>query len=119
MRFTSRGHEHFTDKPVSVSSRLGKDKEMTMFDRQRAALMQMREEEAAQIKNEEELKADLFDFSYIMEVDEYGLPLFTPYQMADTVQDMPVSAPSKVKEKVEENAVSKDGSEPEPSGGTA
>lgn len=119
MRFTSRGHEHFTDKPLSVSSRLGKDKEMSMFDRQRLALMQLREDEAAQIKNEEELKADLFDFSYITEVDEYGLPLFTPYQVADTVQDMPVSASSKVEEKVEENAVSNDGSEPEPSGGTA
>jgi len=119
MRMTNRGHEHFTDKPRAVTSKFGKDKELSVFDRQRLALMQMREEEAAQIRNQEDLNRELFDFSYATEVDEYGLPLFTPYQIPDTVPDVyvPETDASKVQEKVEENSVSKDGSEPEPSGG--
>lgn len=107
MRMTNRGHEHFTDKPRAVSSRLNKGKVLDVFDRQRLALMQMREEEAAQIRNQEDLNRELFDFSYATEVDEYGLPLFTPYQIPDTVPDVyvPETDAPKVEEKVEENSV--------------
>ena len=115
-RMSSRGHERFVTKPLSVTTNLGRQTPSVM-DMQRRALILMQEEEAARIKTEEDFKRDFLDFEYLTGVDDYGLPLSTPYALPDSVPDMYVSetsAPSS-----EENAVSNEGSGAEPSGGTA
>lgn len=125
---TVRGHERFVEKPLSVSTGLGRQSTSTVFDQQRIAMAQLREEEAARIKNEQELMADLYDFSYLREVDDYGFPLSTPYAVPDSVPDMYVPAPGAGADEknigkqapgagADENSVSNGGSVSEPSGG--
>lgn len=112
---TVRGHERFVEKPLSVATNLGRQSTSSVFDQQRVAMAQLREEEAARIKNNQELMADLYDFSYLTEVDDFGFPLSTPYTVPDSVPDMYV--PENPAPAPKENSVSNDGSEPEPSGG--
>lgn len=113
---TDRGYERFVEKPLSVATNLGRSKPPTVFDQQRIAMQRLRDEESARIKNEEELKADLLDFSYLTGVDDYGLPLSTPYAVPEEVPDMYV--PQASASPKDEDSVSKGGSDPEPSGGT-
>lgn len=108
-----RGHERFVTKPLSVTTSLGR--QPTAMDVQRRAILQMQEEEAARIKTQQEFETDFLDFSYLTGVDDYGLPLSTPYAVPDSVPDMYV--PETPAASPEENSVSKDDSVPESSGG--
>lgn len=117
-RMSSRGHESFKTRPMAVTTNL--HKAPTVMDMQRRAVLQMQEEEEARIKCEEDFKRDFLDFSYVTGVDEYGLPLATPYAIPDTVPDMYVpDAPVDPEENdpEEKNSVSTEGSDSEPSGG--
>lgn len=96
--------ERFTAKPHALHVK-GSQRQPSMADRYLAALRKEKEEAAALIKNEEELKHELYDFSYLTEVDEYGLPHQTRYQIPDAVPDVwypestekaPEAAPEKV-----------------------
>lgn len=112
---TSRGSEKFVEKPLFVATKLGSS-QPSVFDLQRTALAQMRAEEQARIKNEEELLSDLYDFSYVTEVDDYGFPSFTTYAVPDSVPDVYVpqkaAAPAPVAQTEPQNSASKDGVTP-------
>lgn len=108
-----RGHERFVTKPLAVTTNLGRTP--SVLEQQRRAILLMREEEASRIKTEEEFKANFLDFSHITGVDEFGLPLSTPYAVPDSVPDVYVPQVPQAKE---ENSVSKAGSDSEPAGGT-
>lgn len=80
--------ERFSAPPRALSPQykaLNANKRMTAFDHQRLAMERLKMEESARIKNEQELHADLFDFNHVMETDEYGFPVHTPYEVPDTV----------------------------------
>lgn len=113
-------HEHFTMPPRALSPRYknqrGADR-MTAFDHQRLAMARLKLEESARIKNEFELHADLFDFNYLTDVDEYGFPLHTPYEISDSVPSVYIPPTPETAPQQKEDSVSKEGS-PEPSGGT-
>lgn len=79
--------ERFSLPPRSVSLRAPKPR-ITMMDRQIAALRAEQERERNRIKTREELFADLTNFDYFSGVDEYGLPITTPYQVPDEVPDV-------------------------------
>lgn len=79
-------------KPPKVMN-LPEKPRISMFDRHIAAIKLQQEAKAAQIATEEELHKELYDFSYQSEVDEYGFPKTTPYQVPDSVPDV-WSAPS-------------------------
>lgn len=98
--------EHFSAKPHALHVK-SSQRPLSMADRYLAVIRKEKEEAAALIKNEEELKYELYDFSYLSEVDEYGLPLQTRYQIPDSVPDVwnPESkeeAPEATQEKIEE-----------------
>ena len=78
-KLTVRGSEKFVQPPLSKAVKFKRPE--SMVDVQRRAFLQMREEEEARIKTEEEFKRDFLDFSYITGVDDYGLPLSTPYSV--------------------------------------
>lgn len=95
-------------------------RQLSMVDRQLAA-MRLRDEAAAMtIRTQDELVAELTDFSMPMEVDEeYGYPLVTKYmEEAFAVPSVQVPAPQKKTETSSQDSVSNEGSVPEPSGGT-
>ncbi len=131
-KMDSRGHETFVCKPLAVTTKLHRPE--SAMDVQRRAILQMQEEEAARIKTQEDFERDFLDFSYLTGVDDYGLPLSTPYAVPDSVPDMYVptqttpaqegkkdSVSKDNKDSVSKDnkdSVSKDGSEPESSGGT-
>lgn len=118
-KLTVRGSEKFVQPPLSKAVKFKKPE--SMVDVQRRALLQMREEEEARIKTEEEFRRDFLDFSYITGVDEYGLPLSTPYSVPDSVPDVYVPAPPQAEtqpETAEKGSLSKDDSAPESSGGS-
>lgn len=79
--------ERFTAKPHALHVK-GSQRQPSMADRYLAAIRKEKEEAAALIKTEEELKYELYDFSYLTEVDEYGLPHQTRYQIPDSVPDV-------------------------------
>lgn len=117
-KLTVRGSEMFCQPPLAKTVNFKRPE--SMVDVQRRALLQMREEEAALIKTEEDFQRDFLDFSYIIGVDEYGLPLSTPYVVPDAVPDVFVPEAQKTEtrpETGEENSLSKEGSVSEPSGG--
>lgn len=66
---------------------------LTAFDHQRIAMQRLKMEENARIKNEQELHDDLFNFNHILEVDDYGFPLQTSYEIENSVPPVYV-APS-------------------------
>lgn len=85
-KLSIRGHERFITKPLSVTTNLGR--QSSAMDVQRRAILQMQEEEAARMKTEEDFKRDFLDFSMLTEVDDFGLPLYTPYAVPDEVPDV-------------------------------
>ena len=118
-KLTVRGSEMFIQGPLSKTVKFKKPE--SMADIQRRAILQMREEEEARIKTEEEFKRDFLDFSYITGVDDYGLPLSTPYSVPDTVPDVSVPASSQAEtqpETAEKGSLSKGDSGTESSGGS-
>ena len=118
-KLTVRGSEKFVQPPLSKTVKFKKPE--SMVDIQRRALLQMREEEEARIKTEEEFKRDFFDFSYITGVDDYGLPLSTPYSVPETVPDVYIPETPQAKtepETAEEGSLSKGDSGAESSGGS-
>lgn len=118
-KLTVRGSEKFIQGPLSKAVKFKKPE--SMADIQRRAILQMREEEEARIKTEEEFKRDFLDFSYITGVDDYGLPLSTPYSVPDTVPDVYVPASSQAEtqpETAEKGSLSKGDSGTESSGGS-
>lgn len=112
-KMSIRGHERFVTKPLSVTTNLGR--QPSAMDVQRRAILLMQEEEAACIKTQEDFERDFLDFSMLTEVDDFGLPLYTPYALPDSVPDMYV--PKTSASSPEENSVSNEGSGSEPSGG--
>lgn len=113
-KMSIRGHERFVTKPLSITTNLGR--QPTAMDMQRRAILQMQEEEAARMKTQRDFEVDFLDFSYLTGVDDYGLPLSTPYAVPDSVSDLYV--PEMAPASSEENSVSNEGSGNEPSGGT-
>lgn len=102
--------------PRSVSMRVEKPR-LTLMDRQIAALRSEQERERNRIKSREELFDDLTNFGLVTEVDEYGLPISTPYQVPDDVPDvLPLPQTNAAEDSKKEDSVSKEGSG-EPSGG--
>lgn len=79
--------ETFSRPPHSAHVGSGARKP-TMMDRQLAMMRNMREEEDARINSEQDLMRELMDFSHVTEVDEYGFPLKTRYQISDDVPDV-------------------------------
>lgn len=65
-----------------------KNMPITMMDRQLAAMRLQQEEASARIESETELARELFDFTHLTEVDEYGFPHSTRYQVPDSVPDV-------------------------------
>lgn len=113
-KMSIRGHERFVTKPLSVTTNLGR--QPTAMDVQRRAILQMQEEEAARMRTQEDFERDFLDFSMLTEVDDFGLPTFTPYAVPDEVPDVYVpQVPAATQEK--KDSLSKDGSDSEPSGG--
>lgn len=111
--------EHFSAPPRALSPQYKNQnvQRMTAFDHQRIAMERLKMEENARIKNEAELHAELFDFTYVTAVDEYGFPLRTSYEIPDSVSSVYVAPNFEEKTPENQNSVSKEGS-PEPSGGT-
>lgn len=117
-KLTVRGSEKFCQPPLAKTVNFKRPE--SMVDLQRRALLQMREEEEARIKTEDDFRRDFLDFSYITGVDDYGLPLSTPYVVPDTMPDVyiPETPATETQPKAaEENSLSKEGSGTEPSGG--
>lgn len=106
-KMSIRGHERFITKPLSVTTNLGR--QPSVMDVQRSAILRMQEEEAARMKTQEDFERDFLDFSMLTEVDDFGLPTFTPYAVPDEVPDMYIP---QVPTAPEENSASKDGVEP-------
>ena len=96
-KMSVRGHERFVTKPLSVTTNLGRMP--TAMDVQRRAILQMQEEEAARIKTQEDFQRDFLDFSLLTGVDDFGLPLSTPYAVPDEVPDVYVPPSSATEEK--------------------
>ena len=110
--------ERFSLPPRSVSIPGGKPR-LSMMDRQIAAIRAEQERYAARINTREELFNDLTDFSYLSEVDEFGLPYSTPYQVPDYVPDvLPVQKEDPAQDPEKKDSVSNEGSGKEPSSGT-
>lgn len=111
--------EHFSQPPRALSPQYkGQiDKRMTAFDHQRIAVERLKMEENARIKNEFELHAELFNFNHLTEVDEYGFPLRTPYEVPDSVPSVYVPPTPETKEE-KQNSVSPKDSLANPQGGT-
>lgn len=112
--------ERFSAPPRALSPQyksLNANRRMTAFDHQRLAMERLKMEESARIKNELELHADLFDFNNVMETDEYGFPLHTPYEVPETVS--PVYVPPVVETTTEnQNSVKPADSSTNPPAGT-
>lgn len=89
-KLTIRGHEVLDQTPVEVPVRI--QKPLSVLDHQRIAMARARMEEEMQIRTDEELARDLFDFTPPPEMD--GLPFFTAYTVADEVPDMYNAAPA-------------------------
>lgn len=75
-------------KPPHAAYVSKKNMPVTMMDRQLAAMRLQQEEASMRLTSEKELAAELMDFTYIMETDEYGFPLSTKYQIPDSVPDV-------------------------------
>lgn len=109
--------ERFSLPPRSVSMRVEKPR-LTMMDRQIAALRVEQERERNRIKSREELFDDLTNFGLVTEVDEYGLPISTPYQVPENIPDvLPLPQKDAAEDTKKEDSVSKRGSLDEPLGG--
>lgn len=118
-KLTVRGSEEFLQPPLAKTVKFKRPE--SMVDAQRRALLQMREEEEARIKTEEDFRRDFLDFTCLTGVDDYGLPLSTPYSVPDTVPDVYVPAPPQGEtepQASEKGSLSKDDSAPESSGGS-
>lgn len=118
-KLTVRGSEKFVQPPLSKTVKFKRPE--SMVDVQRRALLQMREEEEARIKTEEEFKRDFLDFSCITGVDDYGLPLSTPYSVPETVPDVyiPETPQAETQPKTaEKGSLSKGDSDTESPGGS-
>lgn len=111
--------ERFSAPPRALSPKYkGQvDRRMTAFDHQRIAMERLKMEENARIKNEYELHADLFNFNHLTEVDEYGFPLRTPYEVPDSVPSVYVPPTPETKEE-KQNSVSPSDSEKNRTDGT-
>lgn len=113
-------YERFSAPPRALSPQyksLNANKRLTAFDHQRLAMERLKMEESARIKNEMELHADLFDFNNVMEIDEYGFPLHTPYEVPDSVPSVYV-APVVEVPKENQNSVKPIDPQADPSAGT-
>lgn len=109
--------EIFSLPPRAVSIPHGKPR-LSMMDRQIAALRSEQERNAMQIRTRDELIDDLTNFSFTTGVDEFGLPLSTPYQIPEDVPDMlPVSPENTTETTKNQNSVSNEDS-PNPQSGT-
>lgn len=106
--------ERFSCPPHAAHVGVGARKP-TMMDRQLAMMRNMREEEDARISTEDELKRELFDFTHVIEVDEYGFPLSTRYQISDDVPD--VYVPRQKDKEENQNSASQPDSVTNPAGG--
>lgn len=89
-KLTVRGSEVFSQPPVAVAVKIKKP--LSAIEIQRQEILRMRLEEEMRIKTEEDFKRDFLDFTYITGVDEYGLPLSTPYKVPDEVPDVYIPA---------------------------
>lgn len=117
-KLSVRGSEVFSQGPVAKTVKFKRPE--SMVDIQRRVLLQMREEEAARIKTEEEFKRDFLDFSYVTGVDDYGLPLSTPYYVPDDVPDVyiPEASAAETQPEARQDSLSKGDSASESSGGS-
>lgn len=79
--------ERFIYPPHSAHVGFGQRKP-TMMDRQLAQMRLMREEDEARISNDEQLRYELFDFTNFEDIDEYGFPKTTKFQIPDSVPDV-------------------------------
>ena len=95
-RMTVRGSEVFEQPALAATVKIRKPD--SMVDIQRREILRMRMEEEMRIKTEEDFKRDFLDFSYITGVDEYGLPLATPYAVPHEVSDVYIPADPKTPE---------------------
>lgn len=112
-------YERFSMPPRALSPQykaLNANRRITAFDHQRLAMERLKMEESARIKNEMELHADLFDFNNVMETDEYGFPLHTPYKVSETVPQ--VYVPPVVETNENQNSVKPADSPANPPAGT-
>lgn len=109
--------ERFSLPPRAVSIPHGKPR-LSMMDRQIAALRAEQERNATQIRTREELYNDLTNFRFVQEVDEFGLPISTPYQIPEGVPDVLPLPEENSAETPKEDSLSKEGSGNEPSGGS-
>lgn len=89
---------------------------LSMMDRQIAALRAEQERERNRIKTREDLYDDLTNFALLPEVDEYGLPIRTPYQVPDNVPDVLPLPEKNTSEKKNQNSVKTEDS-PNPQAG--
>lgn len=95
------------------------EQRMTAFDHQRLAMERLRREENARTKNIEELHAELFDFTMITEVDEYGFPVRTPYEISDAMSSVYVPPkPEEGQTDQKENSVKDQDPKEDPDPGT-
>lgn len=111
--------EHFSMPPRALSPQYKNQtsQRLTAFDHQRIAMERLKMEENARIKNEYELHSELFNFNYLTQVDEYGFPLKTAYELPDSVPSVYVPpTPEKKEEKTD--SVSSQGSQANPDSGT-
>ena len=95
-KLTVRGSEFFSQPALAATVKIRKPE--SMVDIQRRELLRMRMEEEMRIKTEEDFKRDFLDFSYLTGVDEYGLPMATPYAVSDEVPDVYIPADPKTPE---------------------
>lgn len=109
--------ERFTQPPHAAY--ISRDKRhLSMMDRQLAA-MRMRDEAAQmRITTEAEAIDELTNFTLPMEVDDYGLPLITPYMVPDSVPDVSVPAPQKETKETNQDSVKTEDSGKNPQSGT-
>lgn len=105
--------ERFYKPPHAAHVGFG-NRKPTMMDRQLAMMRNMREEEDARIRTEEELKRELFDFSHVMETDEYGFPHQTKYQISDDVPDVYVPSETGEEKGTEKEVAPSNSGDPQP-----
>lgn len=112
-------HERFSMPPRALSPQYkgANQYQLTAVDHQRIAMARLKMEENARVKNMAELHAELFDMTYLTDVDEYGFPLHTAYEVSDAMSSVYVAPNFEEGQTEKQNSVSKEGSS-EPSGGT-
>lgn len=111
-------YEKFSKAPHSLHVKRN-NRHLSIVERHLAMLQLAEEEKRLMLENEQEVIREVMDFTHNPEVDEYGFPFQTRYQIADSVPDMYVPKENPDPAPQDQNAVKTVDQPADPPAGTA